>query len=291
MVETLEKDGHRIDRASQVILRALNGDDEWVRGKTLREAADLSQNGQVFYRMEEHLLPAGLAQEAARTERDGHVEPRQFRLTEEGAGWVEEHAEALAIPTTLEETATKAGEAYEAAESARSSVQNYRKKLYRVKSRVDDLEELPERVRETETKLQYQAGSLDEIRSQTSEIDEAHEELRETVERQHEEIESLVEENAMLQERAEQLERKLERTVRQQAEREYDRYEYLMYPHDRWQLVSSVAIGLLLFAVPFYFLVVGEYVSVMLSGMFGGMVYNLVVEPRLRFSPWPRFSS
>ncbi|MDN4015169.1 hypothetical protein QX233_22230, partial [Chryseobacterium gambrini] len=80
MVETLEKDGHRIDRASQVMLRALNGDEEWVRGQTLREAADLSQNGQVFYRMEEHLLPTGLAQEAARRERNGHVEPRQFRL-------------------------------------------------------------------------------------------------------------------------------------------------------------------------------------------------------------------
>ena len=48
MAETLEKDGHRIDRASQVMLRTLNGDDEWVRGQTLREAADLSQNGQVF---------------------------------------------------------------------------------------------------------------------------------------------------------------------------------------------------------------------------------------------------
>ena len=29
MVETLEKDEHRIDRASQVMLRALNGNDEW----------------------------------------------------------------------------------------------------------------------------------------------------------------------------------------------------------------------------------------------------------------------
>ena len=86
MAETLEKDGNRIDRASQVILRALNGGDEWVRGKTLREAADLSQNGQVFYRMEEHLIPSGLTQEAARTERNGRVEPRQFRLTEEGGG-------------------------------------------------------------------------------------------------------------------------------------------------------------------------------------------------------------
>ena len=84
MAETLEKDGHRIDQASQVMLRALNGGDEWVRGQTLCEAADLAQNGQVFYRIEEHLLPTGLVQEAARTERNGHVEPRQFRLAPEG---------------------------------------------------------------------------------------------------------------------------------------------------------------------------------------------------------------
>jgi chromosome segregation ATPase len=160
MVETLEKDGHRIDRASQVMLRALNAGDEWVRGKTLREAADLSQNGQVFYRMEEHLIPAGLVQEAARRERNGHVEPRQFRVTEEGAAWVEEHAEALAIPTTREETAAKAGEAYEAAESARSSVQDYRKKLHRVKGRVEEVEDAVEEIGEKQENMTVSVMSV-----------------------------------------------------------------------------------------------------------------------------------
>ena len=168
MAETLEKDGNRIDRASQVILRALNGGDEWVRGKTLREAADLSQNGQVFYRMEEHLIPSGLTQEAARTERNGRVEPRQFRLTEEGAAWIEEHAEALAIPTTREETAAKAGEAYEAAESARSSVQNYRKKLHRVKGRVDEVDEAIGEIEETQERLNLNVLSTSD-RSESNE--------------------------------------------------------------------------------------------------------------------------
>ena len=232
MGETLEKDGHRIDRASQVMLRALNGDEEWVRGQTLREAADLAQNGQVFYRMEEHLLPTGLAQEAARRERNGHVEPRQFRLTDEGKGWVDEHADLLAIPTTREEAAAKAGAAYEAAESARSSVQNYRKKLHRVKGRVEELEELPERVRETETRLNYQAESLDEIRSQATEVAEAHTEFagetREALDRQREEIEALRAENSALEERIERLERQFEGIARQQAERERARSRGLL---------------------------------------------------------------
>ena len=198
MAETLEKDGHRIDRASQVILRALNGGDEWVRGKTLREAADLSQNGQVFYRMEEHLMPSGLVQEAARTERNGHVEPRQFRLTEEGAAWIDEHAEALAIPTTREETAAKAGEAYEAATSARSSVQNYRKKLHRVKGRVEEVEDAVEEIGESQENMTVSVMSVSdrseenkerskETAATVAELEERVGEIEETVARLEEE--------------------------------------------------------------------------------------------------------
>lgn len=279
MVETLEKDGYRIDRASQVMLQALNGDDEWVRGQTLREAADLAQNGQVFYRMEEHLMPAGLAQEAARTERNGHVEPRQFRLTSEGVEWVTEHADALVIPTTREEAAAKAGAAYEAAESARSSVQNYRKKLYRVKGRVEELEELPERVRETETRLTYQAESLDEIRSQVTEVEEAHAEfvgeMREVAEYQHEEVPALVEENVALEERVEQLEWKVKGMARQQAEQ--TRRE-----RNRWKVRDGLApfaaivlIVLSLYGAYMYLTFTGQLLPILVSGFVGGGLWFL----------------
>ena len=89
-----------------------------MRGQTLREAADLSQNGQVFYRVEEHLQPVGLVQKAARTERNGYVEPRRFRLTEVGKEWMGKNASALTIPTTREEAVLKAGEAHEASQAA-----------------------------------------------------------------------------------------------------------------------------------------------------------------------------
>jgi chromosome segregation ATPase len=223
MEETLEKDGNRIDRASQVILRALNGGDEWVRGKTLREAADLSQNGQVFYRMEEHLIPSGLAQEAARTERNGHVEPRQFRLTEEGGAWVDEHADTLAIPTTREEAAEKAGAAYEAAESARSSVQNYRKKLHRVKSRVEEIEEQQEthhtglsnmwqQSENTRERSEETAAAVEELQEQVGGIEESVSELEEEVSS----IERRMSEES--ERREESLREDLEE-VREQAER------------------------------------------------------------------------
>lgn len=223
MGEALEKDGNRIDRASQVILRELNGDDEWVRGKRLREAADLSQNGQVFYRMEEHLIPSGLAQEAARRERNGHVEPRQFRLTEEGVVWVDEHAEALAIPTTREEAAEKAGAAYEAAESARESVQNYRKKLHRVKSRVEEIEEQQET---HHTGLSNMWQQSENTRERSEETAAAVEELQEQVGRIEESVSELEEEVSSIERRRdEEWERREEalreelEEVREQAER------------------------------------------------------------------------
>ena len=205
MGETLEKDGHRIDRASQVMLRALNGDEEWVRGQTLREAADLAQNGQVFYRMEEHLLPTGLAQEAARRERNGHVEPRQFRLTEEGRAWVDEHADLLAIPTTREEAAAKAGAAYEAAESARSSVQNYRKKLHRQKGRVEELGEAVEEIASTQEGMDMQQVSVSRRSQQNEERSKA---TAEAVEELQERVGAVEETVATLEEEAVERERR-----------------------------------------------------------------------------------
>jgi chromosome segregation ATPase len=270
MAETLEKDGNRIDRASQKILRELKEGGEWIRGLTLRRAADLSQNTQVFYRVEEHLLPAGLVEEAARTGQDGYVEPRRFRLTSEGEEWVESHAAALAEPATREEAREMAGEAYEAAESARESVQNYRKKLYRVRSRVEELEELPGRVGETETKLEYHAGSLEGIRSRAIETEEAHEEfaeeMREATERQHSEIEALQSENAELKQRLSRLEQSLDGLVRTQVKRRQDRWKVRDSLSAR---LSIVLLPLLLVVASLYFILTGQWFSVLVFGLVG----------------------
>ena len=137
MNEVLWAGEYRIDSRSQRILRALRGGD-WVYGGELRKAADLSENTQVFYRMENYLKPSGLVVEAARAE---ERDARQFRLTEEGAEWVEEHAEEIVAPSTREEIAELAHEGYKAGTSAKESVQNYRKKVNRVKNRLDETRE------------------------------------------------------------------------------------------------------------------------------------------------------
>jgi flagellar biosynthesis chaperone FliJ len=125
----------RVDTESQLMLRALiEAEEEWVRGLALRRAADLSENRQVFYRMERYLIPAGLVEESAR---ESSEELRLFRLTTRGEQWVEEHAEVVFTPATREEIRRYAREGYEAGTSAKESVQNYRKKLNRVKNRVD----------------------------------------------------------------------------------------------------------------------------------------------------------
>ena len=69
MNEVLWVGEHRIDSQSQQILRVLRGGGgNWVYGGELRKAADMSENTQVFYWMENSLKPSGLVVEAARAE-------------------------------------------------------------------------------------------------------------------------------------------------------------------------------------------------------------------------------
>jgi hypothetical protein len=79
MSRVLWANENRVDRASQLMLTRLRRE-SWIYAGRLRERADFSENSQVFYRMERYLIPAGLVEEAARTNDD---EPRQFRLTDE----------------------------------------------------------------------------------------------------------------------------------------------------------------------------------------------------------------
>jgi hypothetical protein len=136
MSSVLWADEKRVDRGSQLMLTRLRGEG-WVYGGRLREVADFSENSQVYYRMERYLMPAGLVEEAARTDDD---EYRRFRLTDEGSLWLEQNTDAIATPATREEMRELAREGYEAGTSARESVQNYRKKVSRIKNRLEDVE-------------------------------------------------------------------------------------------------------------------------------------------------------
>lgn len=141
MTPPLQNGEFKIDRPSQIILGALR-DSDWSYAGPLRDAADLDQNAQVFYRMEQYLSPAGFVEEQDRADQPpGYEEPRQFRLTAQGAEWVENHAAEIATPATRLETQQMARDAHDTAESAHSSVQSYRKKLYRLRQHVEDVDD------------------------------------------------------------------------------------------------------------------------------------------------------
>lgn len=169
-------DGNRIGRPSQKILMCLKPTD-WVQTGTLRKTAEVSQNSQVMYRVEEHLIPAGLVEEQKRrTEQD----TRRFRLTRSGEAWVEAHRSEIGTPATREETQELAHHAAEEAQSAKSSVQRYRKKVHRLKQRLGELEDVEERIESIETSIEYHSGSLNGLRERKADekdLEELQEQL------------------------------------------------------------------------------------------------------------------
>lgn len=214
---TIMVDENRIDRASQKLLTRLSTSN-WLYGSNLRRAAELSQNTQVFYRMEEHLIPAGFVEEKEREHErgSGFHERRQFRLTAKGHQWLDDHEYEVAVPKSRPETQEMAYEAQETAESAKNSVQSYRKKLHRLKDKVEesfekvgnhlqqhdkrlmevesrsantkhrtkrlseDLEEVGDRVENVERKRENLAElSADRFNDQQTEIDELSEQIAE----------------------------------------------------------------------------------------------------------------
>lgn len=158
MSEMLDIEGVKIDNQSQLMLWELrNG--EWERALTLRRTANLDENRQVFYRMENYLIPAGLVEEQPR---DDSSDMRRFRLTDRGTQWVEDRGKKLKMPTTHEQIQKYALEGYEAGTDAKESVQNYRKKLHRLKRRVERSEDSVEAIEEDEERNSKEIQYLDE---------------------------------------------------------------------------------------------------------------------------------
>ena len=221
MSDVLWVDGYKIDRASQKMLRELRGG-EWTYGSTLRDAGDLAENSQVFYRMENYLEPSGLVLEAARVE----DEARQFQLTEVGEEWVKAHAETVLGPETREEVAEMAAEAYEAGTSAKESVQNYRKKVNRLKSRLDetrgDMRDLEDQEDSQETTLDMVWQRSDDNRDRSKESRERIQALESEIEGRVEagRVSSIEESAAKVEERLRLVEERQRGLARQQAERE-----------------------------------------------------------------------
>jgi prefoldin subunit 5 len=219
MSSVLWADENRVDRGSQLMLTRLRGEG-WVYAGRLRERADFSENSQVFYRMERYLIPAGLVEEAARTDDD---EPRQFRLTDEGSLWLEQNTDAIATPATRDEMRELAREGYEAGTSARESVQNYRKKVSRIKNRLEDVEaevdEISDQQESNNTTLSIQSERSRDNRERSKATKDAVADLQDKMDTRaaSDDLQRLRDDVSALQETLTSTQRQLDGITRQQA--------------------------------------------------------------------------
>jgi flagellar biosynthesis chaperone FliJ len=257
MSKGLQSPDVRVDTESQLMLRALiEAEEEWVRGLELRRAADLSENRQVFYRMERYLIPAGLVEEHAR---ESSEELRLFRLTTRGERWVEEHAEVVFTPATREEIRNCAREGYEAGTSAKESVQNYRKKLNRVKNRVDEMREEVTSIGDQQEKddltLTLVSNRSNDTRDRSKRNSDQIEALQDDVERLAEAVEARApidqvdavnEELTSAEQRLRTLEAKQAGVARQQGETERARVQLRRWAEPAKYLVIGAAAAYLI---------------------------------------------
>lgn len=273
MSEMLDIGEVNIDNQSQLMLWQLR-DGEWERALTLRRAANLDENRQVFYRMEKYLIPAGLIEEQPR---ENPADMRRFRLTEMGQEWVEDRGKKLKMPTTHEQIQNYALEGYEAGTDAKESVQNYRKKLHRLKRRVeraeDDIEGVEDDQRETTKDVSYLRERSGSVRKRSIENRNRLESVEEDVEKR-ETIESVDElRNGFngAERRLTAVEDKQAGIARNQAETEQTRalIEQLAKPAGYIAVGALVAYLVVLVAV--VFLAPGLLATVVIGGITGAL--------------------
>jgi hypothetical protein len=217
----LSADGYKVDGPSQRMLRALRGGG-WQYSGSLRDAAELDDNRQVSYRMEQYLGPAGLAVEAVRDEPE--KEARRFKLTDEGEAWVEAHAEELLAPTSREEIADLAQQGYMEGTEAKDSVQSYRKKLSRYRNQVEEVREQLEHIRDHHDEYFNRVRSVEkeseDSRARSKEAKQGVKELRGAVEARAtiESVEGVSEDVSGVERRLATVESKQGGLAREQAE-------------------------------------------------------------------------
>jgi VIT1/CCC1 family predicted Fe2+/Mn2+ transporter len=247
MSNVLWADNNRVDRGSQLMLARLRGEG-WVYGGRLREVADFSENTQVFYRMERYLMPAGLVEEQQRADGD---EPRQFRLTDTGSAWLDDHTAEIATPATREEMRELAREGYEAGTSAKESVRNYRKKVSRIKNRVDDVEDEVEDIASKQatddTTLTILSERSKDNRARSQETKEAVAGLQEEMKTRAatDDLERLSDDVRSIEETLSTIEGKLAGVVRQQAASERTRTQLQRLAKPAGYLVGGAIVAYL----------------------------------------------
>jgi hypothetical protein len=269
MSSVLWADEKRVDRGSQLMLTRLRGQG-WVYGGRLREVADFSENSQVFYRMERYLMPAGLVEEAARSDDD---EYRRFRLTDEGSLWLEQNTDEIATPATRDEMRELAREGYEAGTSARESVQNYRKKVSRVKNRLEGVEaevhEIGDQQESNNTSLSIQSERSKDNRQRSKETKDAVADLQEQMDTRaaSDDVERLRDDVSALQDALSSTKHQLDGVTRQQATDERTRARLRRLAQPAGYLAVGAVVAYLVVLVAAVLVAPGLLTGVVLAGI------------------------
>lgn len=263
-------DEHKVDGPSQRMLRALRGGN-WQYSATLRDAAELEDNRQVSYRMEQYLGPVGLVVEAVREEPE--KEARRFKLTDEGEAWVEAHAEELLAPTSREEIADLAQQGYIEGTEAKDSVQNYRKKLSRYKNQVEEVREQLEHIRDHHDEYFRRVSAVEkeseDSRERSKEAKQGVEELREAVGARAttETVGEVQNDVNRLQQRQSVTEERQAGLARQQAEIERSRAELRAVAKPAGYVAVGSVGAYLVLLVAMYLLAPGLVASAVIAGI------------------------
>lgn len=134
MQSSIEVDGYSLDRLSQQVLLALDGEDDGPMGTGELAAAVDATNQQVLYRMDTHLLDGGWV-----AERHEERDARYFELTGTGESFLAEHRDAFDAPRTVEEACEVATDARDVADDAQAAATEVRAALDDLEDRVDEL--------------------------------------------------------------------------------------------------------------------------------------------------------
>ena len=265
----LSADGYKLDGPSQRMLRALRGGD-WQYSATLRDAGELDDNRQVSYRMEHYLGPAGLVLEAVRD--DPGKEARRFKLSDDGAAWVEAHADELLAPTTREEIADLAQQGYTEGTEAKDSVQGYRKKLSRYKNQVDEVRKQIGHVQDDHERYFRRVNAVEkeseDSRERSKDAKHAVEELREAVGARAttETVGELQTDVSRLQRRQSVAAHRQAGLARQQAQTERSRAELRALAKPAGYIAVGSVVAYLVLLVVLYLLAPGLVASAVIAG-------------------------
>jgi chromosome segregation ATPase len=236
--------------------------------------AGFDESRQVFYRMKNHLIPGGLVEEQ---ERENSTEMRMFRLTSHGAEWVEKRARELEMRTTREQIRNYALEGYEAGMSAKESVQDYWKKLHRLKRRVEraeeDIEEVEDDQRENDKDVSYLRERSQAVRKRSIRNNNWLESLQDDVEEQATigRVDGVRDDLSSAERRLTRVEDKQAGIVRQQAEAERTRVRLRRLAKPARYVAVGAMVAYLVVVVGVYFLASDLVASVVIGGIAGAL--------------------